>query len=100
MNADKKRTRYAGSEPIAYPIPILICGNPCSSVSCVGPSPCFPSAFICVHLRFQLFFLLQAGAIRFMDSSATQEVTRLRDLSPQQVKSGLAAWLGWLFDGL
>lgn len=29
-----------------------------------------------------------------------QEVTRLRDLSAQQVKSGLAAWLGWLFDGL
>ena len=28
------------------------------------------------------------------------EVTRLRDLSPQQMKSGLAAWLGWLFDGL
>jgi len=24
----------------------------------------------------------------------------LRDLSPQQWKSGLAAWLGWLFDGL
>src|SRR5438094_10468833 len=28
------------------------------------------------------------------------EVTRLRDLSPQQWRSGLAAWLGWLFDGL
>ncbi len=28
------------------------------------------------------------------------EVTRLRDLKPEQVKSGLAAWLGWLFDGL
>jgi MFS family permease len=26
--------------------------------------------------------------------------TRLRDLTPQQRKSGLAAWLGWLFDGL
>jgi MFS family permease len=25
---------------------------------------------------------------------------RLRDLSPQQLRSGLAAWLGWLFDGL
>jgi len=25
---------------------------------------------------------------------------RLRDLSPQQWKSGAAAWLGWLFDGL
>ncbi len=31
---------------------------------------------------------------------AAQEVTRLRDLSPQQWKSGIAAWLGWLFDGL
>ncbi len=26
--------------------------------------------------------------------------TRLRDLSPTQWKSGIAAWLGWLFDGL
>jgi MFS family permease len=32
--------------------------------------------------------------------SSAQEVTRLRDLSPQQWKSGIAAWLGWLFDGL
>jgi MFS family permease len=31
---------------------------------------------------------------------ASAEPTRLRDLSPHQVKSGLAAWLGWLFDGL
>jgi MFS family permease len=29
-----------------------------------------------------------------------QDVSRLRDLSPQQWKSGIAAWLGWLFDGL
>ena len=29
-----------------------------------------------------------------------QELRSLRDLSPQQVRSGLAAWLGWLFDGL
>jgi MFS family permease len=28
------------------------------------------------------------------------EIRSLRDLSPQQVRSGLAAWLGWLFDGL
>lgn len=28
------------------------------------------------------------------------EAKGLRDLSPQQWKSGLAAWLGWLFDGL
>jgi MFS family permease len=33
-------------------------------------------------------------------ASSGQEVTRLRDLSPQQWKSGVAAWLGWLFDGL
>jgi MFS family permease len=33
-------------------------------------------------------------------ASADGEVTRLRDLSPQQWKSGVAAWLGWLFDGL
>jgi MFS family permease len=31
---------------------------------------------------------------------AGQDVTRLRDLSPEQWKSGTAAWLGWMFDGL
>jgi MFS family permease len=30
----------------------------------------------------------------------TREIRSLRDLSPQQWKSGIAAWLGWLFDGL
>lgn len=30
----------------------------------------------------------------------SQSVTRLRDLTKQQKRSGLAAWLGWLFDGL
>lgn len=30
----------------------------------------------------------------------TTDVRRLRDLSPSQWKSGIAAWLGWLFDGL
>ncbi|MDB6093933.1 MAG: nanT 1 [Verrucomicrobia bacterium] len=29
-----------------------------------------------------------------------REATRLRDLTPLQWKSGAAAWLGWLFDGL
>jgi MFS family permease len=33
-------------------------------------------------------------------ASAGPEVTRLRDLSARQWKSGAAAWLGWLFDGL
>jgi MFS family permease len=28
------------------------------------------------------------------------QATRLRDLTPQQWKSGIAAWLGWMFDGL
>ncbi|MBX3412428.1 MAG: MFS transporter [Pirellulales bacterium] len=32
--------------------------------------------------------------------NARHEVTRLGDLSAAQWKSGLAAWLGWLFDGL
>ncbi|GAA5131955.1 MFS transporter [Luteolibacter yonseiensis] len=31
---------------------------------------------------------------------STQEIQHLRDLSPEQRRSGLAAWLGWLFDGL
>jgi MFS family permease len=29
-----------------------------------------------------------------------RDATRLRELSPHQWKSGVAAWLGWLFDGL
>ncbi len=29
-----------------------------------------------------------------------EPTTRLRDLSPHQWKAGIAAWLGWLFDGL
>src|SRR5216684_8808464 len=33
-------------------------------------------------------------------ASPSREVTHLRDLSAQQWKSGIAAWLGWLFDGL
>ena len=32
--------------------------------------------------------------------SAPREATHLREISPQQWKSGIAAWLGWLFDGL
>jgi MFS family permease len=34
------------------------------------------------------------------DTGAGRQVERLGDLSPQQWKSGIAAWLGWLFDGL
>lgn len=33
-------------------------------------------------------------------STNAQSVAKLSDLSPQQWKSGIAAWLGWLFDGL
>ena len=29
-----------------------------------------------------------------------REAEHLRDLSPEQWKSGIAAWLGWFFDGL
>ena len=31
---------------------------------------------------------------------AADEATRLRDLTPSQWRSGIAAWLGWMFDGL
>src|SRR5262249_30289959 len=31
---------------------------------------------------------------------APNEARSLRELSPAQLKSGIAAWLGWLFDGL
>lgn len=32
--------------------------------------------------------------------AARAEVSNLRELTPAQWKSGIAAWLGWLFDGL
>jgi MFS family permease len=32
--------------------------------------------------------------------SSTSEATNFRSLTSQQQKSGLAAWLGWMFDGL
>ncbi len=33
-------------------------------------------------------------------SAAPPEATRLSEITPLQWKSGIAAWLGWLFDGL
>lgn len=32
--------------------------------------------------------------------SQEKEITSLRELSSHQWRSGIAAWLGWLFDGL
>jgi MFS family permease len=37
---------------------------------------------------------------RAPDASAISESASLRSISPQQWKSGIAAWLGWTFDGL
>ena len=34
------------------------------------------------------------------DTPTSTEARTLGELSPQQWKSGLAAWLGWMFDGL
>ncbi len=35
-----------------------------------------------------------------MTEAPVPEARHLRDLTPQQWKSGIAAWLGWMFDGL
>ena len=35
-----------------------------------------------------------------MPPAPVREATRLSEITPSQWKSGLAAWLGWLFDGL
>src|SRR5215468_4969986 len=35
-----------------------------------------------------------------LDPECRQEIASLRDLTPTQWKSGVAAWLGWMFDGL
>jgi MFS family permease len=41
-----------------------------------------------------------ASALRTDGVTERKDVRHMRDLSPQQWKSGVAAWLGWLFDGL
>jgi predicted MFS family arabinose efflux permease len=41
-----------------------------------------------------------AGVAANAPGTPAREATRLSELSPQQWKSGVAAWLGWLFDGL
>ena len=33
-------------------------------------------------------------------AAPSRQAESWKDLSPQQIKSGIAAWLGWLFDGL
>ena len=38
--------------------------------------------------------------VQHRPGNSRSDLPTLRDLSPQQWKSGLAAWLGWLFDGL
>jgi MFS family permease len=44
---------------------------------------------------------LNAAAVRPEDAgSPPAEAEHIRDLSPEQWKSGIAAWLGWFFDGL
>jgi MFS family permease len=44
--------------------------------------------------------MIRAGNTVSAINQPSPEVHSLRDLSPQQWKSGIAAWLGWLFDGL
>ncbi|QOV88943.1 MFS transporter [Humisphaera borealis] len=43
---------------------------------------------------------VDAPTVQASPSTVQREATRLSELSPQQWKSGIAAWLGWLFDGL
>ncbi len=44
--------------------------------------------------------VVRTSLLMSISSNPSQEIRHLRDLSPQQKRSGLAAWLGWLFDGL
>ena len=45
-------------------------------------------------------FPSQVPASSAGDASPRREATRLGEISAVQWKSGIAAWLGWLFDGL
>ena len=42
----------------------------------------------------------EGQATKYVPTETKVEATTLAELTPQQRKSGLAAWLGWLFDGL
>ena len=42
----------------------------------------------------------QSPPVKEPVSSPSREARNLHELTPQQWKSGIAAWLGWLFDGL
>ena len=42
----------------------------------------------------------QPPPVKEQASSPKREAQTLQELTPQQWKSGIAAWLGWLFDGL
>src|SRR6516164_7509344 len=46
------------------------------------------------------FEAIRGQAMSLAPDVRATEITRLRDLSPTQLRSGIAAWLGWLFDGL
>lgn len=59
-------------------------------------NPCRESALIAL-VRFHFFIMSSEPT---PPSGCCAPVQALRTLSPQQRKSGLAAWLGWLFDGL
>jgi len=55
------------------------------------------------RLQTDTKFLKRADFEPFATAGAPtppEEAASLKDLSPRQWKSGIAAWLGWLFDGL
>src|SRR5438132_11223302 len=43
---------------------------------------------------------MQAQPTVSVKAASVRQPSCLQDLTPQQWKSGLAAWLGWFFDGL
>ncbi len=43
---------------------------------------------------------MESSVVSDPSSEEPREAAHVRDLTPMQWKSGLAAWLGWLFDGL
>ncbi|MCX6922486.1 MAG: MFS transporter, partial [Verrucomicrobia bacterium] len=53
-----------------------------------------------IMLQFHRMDTVKANGPAHTDPGMASDATHLRQVTPQQWRSGIAAWLGWMFDGL